>query len=237
MSSRGCIDDPRYTTPIYRKKEAAHLIEVPPQTFRNWSMGYAYKRLDGSHLTSEPIVTTLPPSQPYGPSVPFVGLAEAYIIAAFTRAGLPMQRIRPAVIWLQEHIGLEQALASEQLKTDGAEVLWDFSQHSSDPADTEIVEGLVVVRSGQQVFRPVVKDYLQRVTYEGGWARTIGLPRYPNVEVVVDPRVNGGQPTVAARGVRVNDVVSRLAADEPPHDVALDYGLTIDQVKALRQAA
>jgi hypothetical protein len=29
-----------------------------------------------------------------------------------------MQRIRPAVLWPQEHIGLRQALASEWLQTD-----------------------------------------------------------------------------------------------------------------------
>jgi hypothetical protein len=32
------------------------------------------------------------------------------------------------VLWLQEHIGLAQALASERLKTDGAEMLRDFSK-------------------------------------------------------------------------------------------------------------
>ncbi len=42
-----------------------------------------------------------------------------------------------------------------------------------------MVDGLVVVRSGQQVFRPVVRDYLTRVTYEGGWTRRIQLPQYP----------------------------------------------------------
>src|SRR5450756_2541332 len=68
-----------------------------------------------------------------GASVPFVGLAEAYIVAAFTRAGVPVRRIRPAVLWLQEHIGLPQALASRQLQADGAEVLWDFGRQSGDP--------------------------------------------------------------------------------------------------------
>ena len=76
--------------------------------------------------------------------MPFVGLAEAYIVAAFTKAGLPMQRIRPAVLWLQDHIGLPQALASQRLQTDGAEVLWDFGINSGVPADQDMVDGLVV---------------------------------------------------------------------------------------------
>jgi hypothetical protein len=31
----GIIDDAHYTTPIYHKAEAAHIIAVPAQTFRN----------------------------------------------------------------------------------------------------------------------------------------------------------------------------------------------------------
>ncbi|HEY2575494.1 MAG TPA: DUF433 domain-containing protein [Streptosporangiaceae bacterium] len=233
----GVIDDPHYTMPIYHKAEAAHIIAVPAQTFRNWSVGYACKRLDGSQVVWAPIVTTLEPVRAQGVSVPFVGLAEAYIAAAFTKAGLPMQRIRPAVLWLQEHIGLAQALASERLKTDGAEVLWDFGQQSADPADQDTVEGLVVVRSGQQVFRPAVRDYLTRVTYENGWTRTIQLPQYANAGVVVDPWLNGGQPTVAGRGIRVGDIVNRLRAREPAKEVACDYDLTVREVEAIRTAA
>jgi uncharacterized protein (DUF433 family) len=228
------VHDSHYSMPIYHKAEAAHIIDVPAQTFRNWSVGYAYKRLDGSQVVSAPIVTTVSPARPHGVTVPFVGLAEAYIVAAFTKAGLPMQRIRPAVLWLQEHIGLRQALASERLQTDGAEVLWDFGRQSGDPA---AVEGLVVVRSGQQVFRPVVRDYLSRVTYEDGWTRVIQLPQFRHIDVVVDPWLNGGQPTVARRGVRVADIVTRLGAHEPPEDVAGDYGLTVPEVEAIHRAA
>lgn len=237
MSEHGVIDDPHYTTPLYHKAEAAHIIAVPAQTFRDWAVGYARKRLDGSQLVSAPIVTTLDPVRPQGVSVPFVGLAEAYIVAAFTKAGVPMRRIRPAVLWLQEHIGLPQALASQQLQTDGAEVLWDFGRQSGDPADQDMVDGLVVVRSGQQVFRPVVRDYLTRVTYENGWTRKILLPQYGRVDVVVDPWLNGGQPTVAGRGIRITDIVSRLKAREPAGDVAGDYGLTVREVEQIRTAA
>ena len=237
MNGTAVIDDPHYTTPLYHKTEAARIIAVPSQTFRDWAVGYAYKRLDGSQVVSAPIVTTLEPARPQGVSVPFAGLAEAYIVAAFTKAGIPMRRIRPAVLWLQEHIGLPQALASQRLQTDGAEVLWDFGRRSGDPADQDMVDGLVVVRSGQQVFRPIVRDYLTMVTYEDGWTRRIQLPQYGKAEVVVDPWLNGGQPTVARRGVRVADIMSRLSAHEPPEDVAGDYGLTVPEVKEIRRAA
>src|ERR1700685_1752999 len=94
VTGSAVINDPHYTTPLYHKAEAAHIIAVPAQTFRDWAVGYARKRLDGSHVVSAPIVTTLEPARPQGVSVPFIGLAEAYIVAAFTKAGGPMRRIR-----------------------------------------------------------------------------------------------------------------------------------------------
>jgi hypothetical protein len=89
MVEYGVIDDPHYTAPLYYKAEAAHIIDLPAQTFRDWAVGYARKRLDGSQVVSAPIVTTVDPPRPRGVTVPFVGLAEAYIVAAFTRAGVP----------------------------------------------------------------------------------------------------------------------------------------------------
>jgi hypothetical protein len=89
------IRDVHYITPLYRKAEAARIIAVPSTTFRNWAVGYAYKRLDGSEVVSQPIVTTARPASLQGLSVPFIGLAEAYIVAAFTKAGVSMRRIRP----------------------------------------------------------------------------------------------------------------------------------------------
>jgi len=53
----------------------------------------------------------------------------------------------------------------------------------------------------------------------------------------VDPWMNGGQPTVARRGVRVADIAGRLGAHEPPGDVAGDYGLTVPEIEAIRRAA
>ena len=59
--------------------------------------------------------------------MPFIGFAEAYVLSAFRRAGVPLQRIRPAVDVLSSEIGLEHALASKKLYTDGAEVLYDYA--------------------------------------------------------------------------------------------------------------
>ncbi|MET7458915.1 DUF433 domain-containing protein [Nonomuraea sp. NPDC005501] len=61
----------------------------------------------------------------------------------------------------------------------------------------------------------------------------IHLPGYERVDVTVDPWVNGGQPTVARRGIRVADVLNRLKAGEDRLDVAEDYDLQLNEVEAL----
>jgi uncharacterized protein (DUF433 family) len=183
-----------------------------------------------------PLITTAEPPTPRGPTIPFVGLTEAYVLAAFRSAGVPMQRIRPAVRRLEEQMGLRQALASERLKTDGAEVLWDYGQHADDQAERDAVGDLVVIRNGQRVFKAIVADSLRRVTYKDGWARVINVGA-GKVDVTVDPWINGGRPTIASRGVAADDVLSRIRAGESSKAVAADYGLRVSEVRALLKLA
>jgi len=58
-----------------------------------------------------------------------------------------MQHIRPAIDVLARELGLEYALASRRLYTDGAEVLYDYARHASDTPEGESVRELVVVRN------------------------------------------------------------------------------------------
>jgi len=125
------------------------------------------------------------------------------------------------------------------LKTDGAEILYDFSRQScsEEPDAASAVEDLVVVRNQQRVFVPVVRDYLRTLSYQQGYVEQIRLPQYEMVDVIVDPRINSGTPTVARRGIRVADVVSRLAAGESTADVARDYRLDPQEIAPLAARA
>lgn len=50
------------------------------------------------------------------------------MLAAIREAGVPLQRIRPALSRLQDELGFEHALASRRLFTDGVEVLCDYAE-------------------------------------------------------------------------------------------------------------
>jgi uncharacterized protein (DUF433 family) len=231
--SGGPLSDPHYTVPLYHKAEAARIIDVRPSTLRNWAGSTG---ADWRGHASPGLITVAESTTPRGPTIPFVGLTEAYVLSSFRQAGVPMQRIRPALHRLEEEMGLAQALASERLRTDGAEVLWEYGQRTDDPAARDAVGDLVVVRNGQLVFRPIVQNYLQRVTYRDGWAKVINVGR-GKVDVTVDPWINGGHPTLARRGIAVTDVLSRIRAGESSKSVAADYGLRLSEVIAIRELA
>jgi uncharacterized protein (DUF433 family) len=209
------------TTPIYSLSEAAQIVRAPSSSFSRWAHGHRFQqRRRGEWGWSGPILTGVRDGRGY--TVSFNALAEAYIVESFRRAGLPMARIRPAIDVLRKEIGFDNALLSERLKTDGAEILIENGDQE-----------LVVVRNRQGVFRDVVDRYLQTISYRDGYVESVRLPAYERAAVVVDPLRNSGRPTVARIGVAVDDVVSRVRAGEAMADVAEDFGLHDDEMYSL----
>lgn len=150
---RGAVRDVAYGI-----GEAAACLSVPPSTLTTWAYGYKRRGTGTRRFRADPTVTAVRPEHRRDPAVPFIGLAEAYTLAAFRKAGVPMQRARPAVDVLARELGLEHALASRRLYTDGAEVLYDYAQLAGDTPEGESGRELVVVRNNQRVFSEVVEQ-------------------------------------------------------------------------------
>ena len=101
----------RFETPLYTVADAARIVGVHPSTLSTWAKGYVRRFPDRPEVSGVPIITFEAPDRHGEPSIPFVGLAEALVLAAVRRSGVPMQRIRPALVQLQKEIGIEHALA------------------------------------------------------------------------------------------------------------------------------
>ena len=216
-------DDPRLSRAIFTLREAAGYLDVPKSTIHAWARP----------ATGEPLITVFPRRGAQA-TVPFIGFAEAYVLVAFRRAGVPLQRIRPAVDALAQNIGLEHALASKRLYTDGAEVLYDYAAERN---EDDLLE-LVVVRTGQHQFSEVVRDYLKRITYgRDGWASRVRLPSYQRADVVVDPQVAFGLPLVVHGGARVEDLVDRFKAGDTLADIAFDFDVPPEEVEDVIRVA
>lgn len=222
----------RFGTPLYGIGEAARYVAIPASTLSRWAFGYDARRPGGDTVKISPILTAVRPASRNEPAVPFIGLAEAYALAAFRHAGVPMQRIRPAIDALARELGLEHALASRRLYTDGAEVLYDYAQIAGDTPEGESARELVVVRNNQRVFTEIVALYLRRVDFApDGYAQLIHLPQYSVAEVTIDPDHAFGRPRFAHSGAGVDDVIDLFRAGEPVDGVAEEFGLSRDEVE------
>lgn len=216
----------RFAVPLYTVAEAARYLDVPDSTLRSWVHGYRRRETGRPEVSGSPVLTTLSRTQPNGPVIPFIGLAEGLVLTAMRRSGVPLQRIRPALSRLNEELGLAHALASRRLYTDGAEVLLDYAGTNEDSATVRAVRELVVVRNGQRVFNEVVEAYLRRVEFgPDGYARLIRLPAYEVADVVVDPERGFGQPVFSRGGARLEDALSMFQAGESLDVVADEYGV------------
>lgn len=104
-------------------------------------------------MIGQPIVAAFAAERLY-PSVPFVGLAEGMVIAAFREAGVSLQHIRKAVAVLKREMKIDHALASERLDTDGASILFDDARNGDEELLTHAV-------TQQRVFGEIVREYLR----------------------------------------------------------------------------
>lgn len=221
--------DERFSVPLYSVTEAARHLDVPISTFRTWAHGYLHRSKGRRPVTGEAIVTTLP--RDAGVSVPFVGLAEAHALAAIRGAGVPLQRIRPALDLLQRELGIEHVLASRSLYTDGAELLYDYAEREGNTPEARSARDLVVVRNGQRLFNDVVDSYLRRVDFaEDGWAQRIHLRKYGHADVVVDPRRSYGIPIFARGAVRLETVIAAFKAGTDLDGLTAEYGVPRDDL-------
>lgn len=211
--------------PRYTMSEAARYVGVPVSTFATWAKGYERRPVGRSVVKQGPVITSVPRGRL---RVPFIGLAESTVLAAFRRRHkMPLQRIRPAVRVLEEQIGLHHALASERLFTDGAEILYDFAERRGE----DEISDLVVLRSGQHVFHQVIKDYLERITYdEEGWAARIILPITAHRVFEVDPRRGAGRPLFVHGGAPLANIVGRLKAGDSAAEVARDFAVPLEDL-------
>jgi uncharacterized protein (DUF433 family) len=219
--------DELYLTPLYTQSEAASILGLPQSTFNHWASGYTTAA--GNRKPS--FITVERPGRGY--TVPFIGLAEAWIVRAFTKAGVPVSRVRPALEQLRTQIGVDHALASSRLATDGAEILWDLRRTNAEFDDNR----LVVVRNGQASFGEIVRQHLKHVNYRDGFIGQVRVPRAYGAEYTIDPEINFGQPTLSEYGIRVDDVLDRIAAGETIQEVAADYEIPMTTVENLALAA
>ncbi len=215
-------DDPRAAWAIFTIHEASQYLHLPYSTLRRW--------IDPEQGT--PLVSTLA-RRGHLPRLSFIGFAEAFVLTAAKRAGVPPHRIRDGVEAVRASIGVDYALATKRLYVDKAELLVapEGGTDLDDPADLE------VARTRQIQMTRTVKKQLAHISYgSDGIAATLTLPAFEHATVIVDPHEAFGAPIIRRTGTRLRDIVSLWKAHEDVRDIAYDFDLTVTEVEDVVRA-
>jgi hypothetical protein len=138
----------RRDLPRYTPQEAAHHLSLPVSTVRAWSLGQR-NQVDGETRLFQPLIT---PPQKAPLSLSFWNLVELYILRSLRRTHeLPMPKVRTALRYTGEKLGVRRPLIEATFYTDGFKLL------------VERLSALVDTSDRQTVMRAVLVDSLRRV--------------------------------------------------------------------------
>lgn len=136
------------------------------------------------------------PHERWRPDYSFSDLISLFVVRELRRKGYPPRAIRLAEAWLREKWNMDRPFVSDDIRSDGVNI---FDGNEVIPGQIEAAD-----LGGQQTMREMVKDRLVSVRYSEGWAAYW----VPMKNVLVDPRVQFGEPVIA--GTRLS---TELVAD------------------------
>jgi uncharacterized protein (DUF433 family) len=202
--------------PAYPLAEAARYLRLPTATLRAWLVGAGGRK------------ALISPAGKRPPVLSFCNLVEAHVLRALrTQHGVPVRAVRKAIEYAERELGITQLLLREDLRSGAGRMFLD-----------RYGELINLTQSGQLAMKEVLDAHLQRVVWDSTKlpvrlhpfvnASFAGDPRL----VAIDPAIGFGRPVLTDAGVSTATIVSRLDADESASDIASDYGITEEAVKA-----
>jgi uncharacterized protein (DUF433 family) len=222
------VVDPRQR-PAYTLREASAYARVPLATARHWVRGRPARKTIRRNAVRPVIVAAS--AKPC--LLSFINLVELFVLADLRRTHrVPLQRVRAALDFVEEKLGISQPLAHLRFKTDGLDLFVEHLAKGSKRAALVNVSG-----GGQVAVREALEARLARVEWDkaGMAARIFPLVRSEAVvqprSIVLDPRRGFGRPVIAATGIRASVVAERYRAGESALELANDYNVDVEQIE------
>lgn len=231
--------DPR-ELPLYGLAETSRYLKINIKTLSSWVRGRNYRLDDGTVKFWLPVIKLPDPEKPL---LSFYNLVEVHVLSGIRRIyNVQFRKVRDTLEYLekQSNVG-EHPLATEDFWTD------EFDIFIKSPVGNYICTS----RHGQQIIKEVVDQYLHRIDRDNLDFSPFRL--YPfsseiifNTEnsknslqdleaqpknIVIDPLISFGRPTLAGTGVPTNVIAGRFRAGEKTDTLAKDYDIEETQIQ------
>jgi uncharacterized protein (DUF433 family) len=204
--------DPRFDLPLYTRAEVALQLGLPPTTLGDWLRSGALEA--GSGGRGEPTIT-------------FAGLVETHMLRQLRHAGLSLQAIGEAAVALRSRAGRRYPLAWSGLAHDGRDLLIEIAAEGRE-------QGWERIRDSQGGLPGVLLRGSAAISWsDDGYAGTLRLVIYHDIDVIVDPERAHGQPLVEGSDVPVEDVVDHVRTGSSYREIATKFALEDYEVEAL----
>ena len=195
----------RLTVPNYGISEAARYADISAGTVGRWQTSME-----------------LPDRQPRK-RISYYELIEIAVVSVCRQVGMKLVDIKAAHQYFSSQFKTPYPFATLDLKTDGVDLLKDYSPESEGAA--RMIAGN---RNGQLAWRDVIAQRFREFEYERGVVTSWAVAGEKS-SVIIDPRVRFGAPAV--EGLPTWLIKERWEAGEPPEDTASEFNLKVRSVK------
>ena len=204
-----------YNVPAYTIPESAFLLRIPSATLRTWVYGRA------GAPGSKPLI--IPAENSF---LSFNNLVEAHVLSAI-RQRVSLASIRAAILYCRKEMDSEHPLLNQEFLTDGVDLF------------VEELERLVnVSKRGQLAIKEILAIYLHRIERDtkGMPVRLFPFTRDTHNDqapknIVIDPKIAFGRPSVAERGIPVQSIADQFWAGDSFEELMIDFGLTKEELE------
>jgi uncharacterized protein (DUF433 family) len=208
-------------TGLYTVSEAARLTRIPAGKIRRWIRGYTFRKGKSVRHSGAVWQTEIEPLDSKV-ALSFRDLLELRFVDAIIKAGVSWVTMRRAHTNAQVELKTTHPFCSKRIATDGKNILLKQAEEDSD-------EALINLVTDQREFSRIVQDFLKELEFSGD--DILWWPLGKNRQIVVDPRRNFGQPTVAKSGVPATTLARSVKANSSIDIVVRWYQAQRDEVR------
>ena len=203
---------------MYTEAAAADLLAIPQNTLHYWLEGGGKGgRVYAPVIRAEPLGYRAP--------VTWAEFIEAGLLRQYRDSSVPMRELRNFIDGLRQSMGVPYPLAHFQPFADGGRLMRKVQAESG----LQAAFALVAEVSGQFVLMPAAQQFVDRVTWEDDIATRWRPDENKESEVVIDPDLRGGRPSVG--GISTRALWEQSEGGETEDDLAETYQVTLAQVR------
>lgn len=218
-------DDPRNIA-SYPLAAVARYLRIPETTLRSWVFGRRYPVDQGRRTKRWPGLIRI--ADPSSALLSFTNVIELFVLDSLRRKfQLKIPNVRAGIQYLEEQLGRQHPLATENMETDGCDLF------------VEYLGNLInVSQQGQHAMRELLSAYLRRVEYDKAGLATAVYPFVVRAgdsdqprRIMINPLFGFGRPVISGTGIRTEIISERFGAGESIPDLAEDYDRPTEDIE------